>query len=75
MFDWTTKARWFGWDYVYIRNTACSKICRVKVAPNGERIFQPYSSQVQLISEPLPIDGKVIGGWRTVPLTPNITAT
>ena len=75
MFNWDTKYKWFGWDYVYIENTATSKICRVKVAPNGERVFQPYSFQVQILAEPLPIAGKVIGGWRTVPLTPNVTAT
>ena len=71
---WMILYKLFGWDYVYVTNTATSKIVRVKIAPNGERFFQPNSFQVNLISEPLPIEGKVINRWTTVPLTPNVTA-
>jgi len=71
---WMFLYKMFGWDYVYVENLATSKIVRVKVAPNGERVFQPYSFQVNVIDAPLPIEGKVIRGWKTIPLTPNVTA-
>ena len=74
MMSWRMKAKLFGWDYVYIINSATSKICRVKFAPNGMRIFQPYSFQVLIIPAPLPISGDTISGWHVVPLTQNVTA-
>ena len=73
MISWRTKSKWFGWDYAYVRSTATDRVCRVHVAPNGERVFEPYSNTVVVIPEPLPIDGKRLGSWHVVPLTPNVT--
>ena len=70
---WKLLHKLFGWDYVYVENSATGKIVRVKMAPNGLMVFQPYSFQVIVIPEPLPITGEWFGGWRVVPLTGLVT--
>lgn len=70
---WLLLNRMFGWDYVYIKNFADSQITRVKIAPNGTRIFMPYSFQVNVINEPIPAKGAVINGWTVIPLTKGVT--
>lgn len=64
----------FGWDYVYIENSAASKIRRAFMMPNGEMAFQAYPFQVTVIPAPVPIEGKELGGWMTVPLTTGVTS-
>lgn len=70
---WKIWHKLFGWEYVYIRNSATSKIVRAFKAPNGEMMFQAYSFQVTVIPHPLDIKGEILDGWRTIPLTPMVT--
>jgi hypothetical protein len=70
---WMFFHRWFGWDYVYIKNAVTSRVIRVKVSPNGRYIFLPHPFQEKVIDRPLPREGKVIEGWVVVPLTYNVT--
>lgn len=70
---WIFLHKLFGWDYVYIKNFADSQITRVKIAPNGTRIFMPYSFQVNVINELIPVEGAVINGWNVIPLTKGVT--
>lgn len=70
---WIILSKLFGWDYVFIQNTATEKIVRVKIGPDERRWFQPYYFQVNPIKEKLPLDGETIGGWKVIPLTAGIT--
>lgn len=70
---WRLLNKLLGWDYVYVNNGVASKICRVKNSPNGERYFQPYSFQINIIPEPIKVTGVIIKGWAVVPLTHAVT--
>ena len=63
----------FGWQYVYVTNTAACKVTRVKQAPNGAYYFQPYSFQMNFVPSTLPRAGEHVNGWLVQPLTRQIT--
>lgn len=43
---WRLFNRLFGWEYVYIENSAASHIKRCFIAPNGELMVNAYSFQI-----------------------------
>jgi hypothetical protein len=71
---WRLLNKLFGWEYVYADNSITSMVTRVKIAPNGEKYFQPYPFQIHIIERPIPTEGIDICGWRVVPLTPKVTS-
>lgn len=81
MFGWRTLNRLFGFDYVYLSNSADDVVARVKRLPNGEVYCNPYSHQYLAIPHPLNASGEYLslakghrcGGWMAVPLTPGVT--
>lgn len=70
---WRVLHKLFGWDYVAIENSATGMICRIIHLPNGSFMFRPYKTQPNVFTGRLPVNGTMIPGWRTTPLTPTIT--
>lgn len=67
---WKLLNKLFGWQYVYIENSAASYIRRAFTAPNGEVMVYAYSFQIWSIVDGSKINNRwICRGWVVKGLT------
>lgn len=63
---WKLWHKLFGWEYVFIKNTATGMVRRVWLSPAGTPMVKPYYFQMW------PLTGYKCSGWTITPLTPKV---